>query len=122
MYRFTGSHAREFVGQFCAEIENLCGVVHPDDEHYQGSGGAIGGPWTRATQIQGQQQLAEGKQQRGHDGSGTNIPPLDFRVRHVLKNQRKQQRDSDKRDDEIHGLPEDACDREDSVEELRHGR
>lgn len=82
--------ARADAREFRTEIENYCGVVHPNDHDDERACRAIRGADGGLSQIPAQQRLACGEEKSRRDGTLRYASPSQFYIRHISKDQREE--------------------------------
>src|SRR5687767_4810300 len=92
--------------EFRAEEQDLRGVIHPQEEHDQCAGCAVGGLGGFLAQVQAERELADAEQHGGDDRAKPDVVPRDPGVGHIAEDQRKQGRDHRSGDDELHDMPQ----------------
>src|ERR1700712_4562065 len=82
-----GIAAPRQMGEFRAEKDNLRRVINPDDEHYHRARRPVGRAGRGLRQIDSDQVLANGEQQRGYATANPSLPPVNSRGRHILEHE-----------------------------------
>src|SRR5262245_31336753 len=93
----VGAAHRPDVGELCTEEEDLRGVIHPKENDRQRTGGAECGSGAALSEVEADQVLTDGKEQRRKRGSGPYVPPGDVAVRQDLVNEGEQRGDCGQR-------------------------
>src|SRR5438034_981938 len=79
-------------------------VVHPHENDHQGAGRTIGGSHAALAQVETDDELTGGEEQRGDGGTQPHVAPRDLRVGQDLEDHREQHRDDAEGDQEIHAV------------------
>ena len=79
------------LGEFRAEEENLRRVVDPEQEQHQGAGRAVARLDVRVRQVQSDQVLADGEEERGDERAVPDVSPGNPRLGEILEQEGEQQ-------------------------------